>query len=489
MMRLFSKIAFAVMLVAIVSLVWSMKKQTKPPIVESREPSEPVPVLAAQGRVEGRGETISLGAGADGVVKDVLVTEGQQVSKGTVLARIDCEDIQAAIEMAQAQADSAQQAKVRLLRGHRDEERKAALQNTEAAKAVLSQAQEHFGRFEALYEKGEISRDAFEQAQRDFEVAKADYERAVDEESLVNADPLPEEISRADAEIMAAERNVNLSTERLGKCEVRAPITGTILKVLTKTGESYSTLVPRPLFTLADESVRRIRAEVDERDISKIKLGQSGVITADAFPGQRFEGEVVQISPAMKQESVLSEDPSQKVDRDVLDVLLELRDAGKELPIGLRVTAQLTSNLAVQSLGISSERALPLARADSVTRLKPISTSATVSSTTPTPASATAAGARTAIVATPLVSQDARQSTSFFLQVGAMAHKENADALAQTLRAQKFPAVVLERQGDSFFRVDLGPYPNPEDMRNAKAELKENGFGDALERRLPTPTR
>ncbi len=454
-----SKIVIAALLIAIALLIWSKRART-PARVESQELPQSTPLLAALGRIEGREETISLGAAADGVVKEVLVAEGERVRKGTLLATIDCEDVREAIDMAKAQADSARQSRVRLLRGHRDEERKAALQDTDAAKAVLAQAQEHFGRFDALYQKGEISRDAFEQSKRDFEVAQANYERAVDEQNLVSAEALPEEISRADAEVAAAERNVTVTADKLEKCEVRAPISGTILKVMTKSGESYSTLLPHPLFTLADDSVRRVRAEVDERDIGKVKLGQVSVITADAFPGQRFDGQVVQISPAMEAKSVLSEDPSQKMDRDVLDVIIELKRIKEELPLGLRVTAQMTSatmTLPQSSRGVSENLLHVPAPAP-----KPI------------PSSAFAGPPKFA---------------GLVLQVGAMMHRENADALVATLRKQSFPAFVLERDGDSFYRVDVGPYPDGSNARIAKTELESGGFGTAIERRLPVSAR
>ena len=455
-----AKIAIAGLFLTVVLVVW-WKRPLTPEKVESGERSTPAAVLAAQGRVEGREETISLGSSADGVVKEVLVKDGQRVSKGTLLARIECGDISAEIDLARARVDSAQQARVRLLRGHRDEEREAAAQQTAAAEAVATQAQEHFRRFDALFEKGEISRDAFEQVKRDLDVAHANYERAVDEQKLANAAPLPEEISLADAEISAAERNVIVATNKLEKCNVRAPISGTVLKVMTKIGESYSTLLPHPLLTLADESVRRVRAEVDERDISKVRLGQASVVTADGFPGRNFNGQVIQISPAMKSKSVLTEDPSQKVDRDVLDVIVELERSEQELPLGLRVTVQMT--------GVTTPVApasMRLSAAPSQVAVAPRQEAIRTSSPEP-----------------------ATKVAGLLLQVGAMKHRENADALAATLRNKSFPAFVSAREGDPFYRVDVGPYPDAKAARTVADELKDAGFGTAIERSYSTSTR
>jgi HlyD family secretion protein len=453
------KIAVGVLLVSIVLVslfVW-LRQQPDPQRAAAHEAStsKSSPTLAAFGRVEGRGETISLGASVDGVVKEVFVTDGQIVSKGALLASLDCDDLRSEIELSKAQAEDARQQCVRLLRGHRDEEKRSAAQQTEAAKAELDQAQEHFGRVGDL-QKGEISRDALQQAKRDLDVAQANYRKAVEDQSLTDAGPLPEEVSRADADVAVAEQSINVATNKLEKCKVRAPIAGTILKVITKTGEPYSTFLPHPLFTIADESVRRVRAEVDERDVNRVKLGQFVDVSADGFPGEQFKGQVIQISRSMKAKSVLSEDPSQKVDRDVLEVLIELESVKEDLPLGLRVTAQMlgeSSPPPSDPQGMSTNRpAAPASRLES----RPS-------------ARADAATAATGIV----------------LQVAAMTQRENADSLTATLRKANFPAFVLTKKGDPFYRVEVGPFSDVAQSRAAANELKARGFPVAIEHQFP----
>lgn len=53
-----------------------------------------------------------------------------------------------------------------------------------------------------------------------------------------------------------------------------SPIDGTVLRVFARAGESFSTVTPRPLFTVADASGRRVKAEVDERDLGRLVVGQ-----------------------------------------------------------------------------------------------------------------------------------------------------------------------------------------------------------------------
>ncbi len=82
--------------------------------VEKQADSDPV-VVACPGRVEGRSDTIAVGAATDGVVQAVHVREGDIVAKGAVLAEIGCSDIQSSLSVAQAEAESVRQARAHLL--------------------------------------------------------------------------------------------------------------------------------------------------------------------------------------------------------------------------------------------------------------------------------------------------------------------------------------------------------------------------------------
>jgi hypothetical protein len=90
---------------------------------------------------------------------------------------------------------------------------------------------------------------------------------------------------------------------------------------------------------MADISVRRIRAEVDERDVSKVRVGQKVLITSDALQNQQLQGVVGQISDTMGRKKILSGDPSEKADRDVLEAMIDLNGEIK-LPVGMRVTVE-----------------------------------------------------------------------------------------------------------------------------------------------------
>lgn len=301
-------------------------------------------VFASPGRVEGASETSELGAAADGVLKIVYVKEGQYVRRGTLLGEIACDDLKPALQTATAEADAARQARARLLRGARDEEKKIATEKTAAARATYEEAKSRLDMQRALYQKQQISRATYDQAVRDLGVADANLQAAIRSEELLAAPPLQEDQARADADVLAAEGRVRTAEERIAKCSIVAPIDGTILRVYAKRGESFSTVAPRPLFSIADTSARHIKAEVDERDVDKVSLGEQVLIQADALEGRKLSGSVARISPIMGRKSIDTGDPSDKSDRDVLEVIIDLDDSSRPLPIGLRVTVQFLSH-------------------------------------------------------------------------------------------------------------------------------------------------
>jgi HlyD family secretion protein len=296
--------------------------------------------FASPGRVEGASETTQLGAAADGVLKAVFVKEGQFVKRGTLLGEIGCDDLQAILQTAMAEADGARQARTRILRGARDEEKKIAMEKTAAARATFEEAKSRLEMQRALYQKEQVSRASYELTVRDLGVADANLRAAVRTEELLAAPPLQEDKARADAEVLAAEGRARTVQERIGKCSILAPIDGTVLRVYARRGESFSTVTPRPLFSLADTSSRHIKAEIDERDVDKVSIGQKVVIQADALDGKRLNGSVVSVSTMMGRKTISTGDPSDKSDRDILEAVIGLDGNPLSLPIGLRVTVQ-----------------------------------------------------------------------------------------------------------------------------------------------------
>jgi hypothetical protein len=78
-----------------------------------------------------------------------------------------------------------------------------------------------------------------------------------------------------------------------------------------------------------------VRADLDETDVARIALGQTAWITADAFGNRRFRGTVSEIGAQLGRKNFRREDPEERIDTKILEVLIDLDDA--QLPVGLPV--------------------------------------------------------------------------------------------------------------------------------------------------------
>src|SRR5262245_2548384 len=205
-------------------------------------------VFAAPGRIEGGSEVVEVGTAMDGVIEKVLVAEGNRVAAGQALVRLVCDDLEARLAAARADAESLRQVRRRLLRGSRKEDRDAAAAATAAARAQLTEASVPYERLRDLAEKEHvIAPQDKDQGRRDRDVAQANLERALEQERSVNAEPLPEETARADADVAAAESRVREAAARAGKCSITSPMDATVLRVHLREGEQVSLALPRAL--------------------------------------------------------------------------------------------------------------------------------------------------------------------------------------------------------------------------------------------------
>jgi multidrug resistance efflux pump len=127
---------------------------------------------------------------------------------------------------------------------------------------------------------------------------------------------------------------------RYEKTLIRAPIDGAVLRKHHRGGESVSnsSTVPDPILTIGDRKTLRVRVDVDETDVGKVRVGQKAYVTADAFGKQKFWGHVVRVGQQLGPKNVRTDEPAEKVDTKILETLVEL-DPGAQLPDGLRVDA------------------------------------------------------------------------------------------------------------------------------------------------------
>jgi HlyD family secretion protein len=156
--------------------------------------------------------------------------------------------------------------------------------------------------------------------------------------------PLP---TANEGQLNVARGELRAAFAELEKLTIRAPIASTVLQVNAKVGELAAPAAPQALALLGDLTGLRVRAEVDERDVGKIKLGGKAVVRADAFRGREFGGKVVSIAPLVQPARINSPGSRNLSDFSVNDVLIELSEPGPLL-VGMKVDVYFQHEVAAQ---------------------------------------------------------------------------------------------------------------------------------------------
>ena len=156
-------------------------------------------LIAAPGRVEAVSEEIRVSSELSGRLMSVPVEEGDRVQKGQVLAQLENKDYIARVAESEALLAGRRAELDRTINGARSQERQAAKASLAAAQAVLENARREAERRRMLAEHQTISRDEAERYGRAYQVAQAEYDRAAQEFSLIDADPRDEDRRKAEA--------------------------------------------------------------------------------------------------------------------------------------------------------------------------------------------------------------------------------------------------------------------------------------------------
>jgi len=192
-------------------------------------------------------------------------------------------------------------------------------------------------RTQQLHEGFTVTRVQIDLAQRDARIAAALLDEVRAKLALLRAGSREEDIAEARSRRDAAKGRVEEAVARLGYCSVDAPIGGIVLSTNVSPGQMVSATSPVTLLTMVDDSRRRVRAFVDEREISKLCLRQRARIAADGVPGMQMDGIVETVGVAV------GENPfANNASRQFRPVMLSVPDNQQQMPIGLRVSVQFS---------------------------------------------------------------------------------------------------------------------------------------------------
>jgi HlyD family secretion protein len=287
------------------------------------------------GLVEPHAPETRLAPEVGGRIAAIRANEGDLVTAGTVLIELDAAPERAALDAADATVAVRQAELTRARRGLRPEELTAITAETESARARAALSQGVLGRLQTAATGGGATVDEVERArqQADADRFAADTAAA---RALAGHSGRREDVLVAMAQLRVAEAQRVQAQAELDRRRVVAPIDGQILEIHNRVGEYVQPGGTEPLVVMGDTRQLRVRLDVDERDVARVQMGAAAIVTAEAFGDRQFPGHIVEIGHRMGRKNLRTDEPTERIDTQILEVVMALDD-GTGLVPGLRV--------------------------------------------------------------------------------------------------------------------------------------------------------
>ncbi len=294
------------------------------------------------------GHLVDLAPEINDRVTDVLVHEGQFVRRGEDVFRLDPAMPEAALHQAEAALVSAQaglassQARLdKTVNGSRPEEILAAEATLKRLKNEEELTRLNLERVQRLFTEGSAAADELDRARTAHASAMQNSNNAAQNLALLQQGSRPEDIAAARADLVLAQSRIGearaaiaAARSDLARCFVKAPFDGWVVRRWLDPGAMP--LVAQPVVSLFDPATLRVDANIEEKYLHDVAVGDTADIEVDAYPGLRLQGRVTEILRATNSEFSLV--PSEGVSGTFIKVT-------QRVPLRLAITAP--ANLAL----------------------------------------------------------------------------------------------------------------------------------------------
>lgn len=302
-------------------------------VVDQVKSGRLVETVVASGHVE-TPYRVEIGSQITGTVQEVLVQQGEKVTKGQPLISLEARELKAAVVQAQGAVAQAE-ARIRQLEELTLPSAREALTQ---ANATLLNAQQTYDRTAQLERNGYATRAALDEAQKTLDVARAAKRSA--EFQVYTASSGGSDYVMAQTQANQARANLDTAESRLGYATIAAPRDGVLI---TRSVERGTVVQPgKALLVLAPAGDVQLVLQIDERNLGKIALGQKAIASADAYPDRRFPAVITYVNPgvdisrASVEVKLTVADPPDYLRQDMtvsVDIEIAARDDALVLPL------------------------------------------------------------------------------------------------------------------------------------------------------------
>lgn len=260
------------------------------------------------------GDLVPIRSSVTAYIKDIRFTDNQLVKKGDTLMLFDADELKAKVTQAEAALDNASanllavQNKASASAENATASVETAQSNEQsivAAKVKLDKSQKDFDRVVELQKIKAATQEQFDNVQSNLQIAKADYQRAIDQQQSSASSSLglkaqagadQNQIELAKAQIKQREAELTLAKKQLSYATVIAPCSGVVTKRAIQLGQYVS--MGQALCMVVNNENYWINANFKETQLHKLKIGDEVEIELDAYPDLKLKGKIQSYSGA-----------------------------------------------------------------------------------------------------------------------------------------------------------------------------------------------
>lgn len=232
-----------------------------------------------------------------GRVSQVLVRNGQPVTRGQLIASMDPGPLVGQARQAEATLLSSQVALQKLLAGTRPEEIARSQSDVAGARATQSSAVQNLERQRVLFQEGLVAKKDVQAAELTLATSEAALRSASQDLILKRVPNRPEDITAAQAAIAQAQGSLQAARSQLAAQYIRSPVSGTVVQRTANAGEYIDTT--GSIATIVNLSQVQLILQVPASQVSGVHPGEAVQFTPETQPGHEYSAHVTTVSSAV----------------------------------------------------------------------------------------------------------------------------------------------------------------------------------------------